>query len=169
VQSLSSLVTAQVQVADVVETELHGFTGSTRTALIVRGDFLLGVDLSRAKFEVLDPAGKSAVVSLPPPTSRSPRVDHARSRVFAVYRDGLWQLIPGERADGVALNAAFRDAQRLVENASRDPALLDKSRRQAEQVVTAFFQGVGWHVTVRWDEGERTTGTARPAPRPSSS
>src|SRR5438132_1571070 len=53
-QPLSSLVTARVDVADVVETTLAGHTGSVRVAILVKGDFLLGTDLSAARFEAVD-------------------------------------------------------------------------------------------------------------------
>src|SRR5690348_15989068 len=39
IQPLSSLVTTRVDVADVVETQLSGYTGSMKAALLVKGDF----------------------------------------------------------------------------------------------------------------------------------
>src|SRR4051794_9918558 len=61
VQILSSLVTARVEVSDVQETRIDGYTGSMRAALLIKGDFLLGTDLSRARFESVEPSARTAV------------------------------------------------------------------------------------------------------------
>ena len=121
-----------------------------RAVLVVKGDLLLGSDLSRARLEAVDPARKTAVLVLPTPAVTSPRVDHERTRLFAVSESGLWQLAPGDAAQTAAVNEAYEQAQRLVAAAGRDPALLDRSRPQAERVLTCFYEALGWHVTVRW-------------------
>src|SRR5258706_6084997 len=94
-QPLSSLVTARVDVADVVETTLAGHTGSVKVAILVKGDFLLGTDLSAARFEAVDVVHRTATLVLPPPAATSARVDHARTRVFAISTNGLWHVVPG--------------------------------------------------------------------------
>jgi hypothetical protein len=150
-QPLSSLVTARVDVADVVETTLAGHTGSVRVAILVKGDFLLGTDLSAARFEHVDVTARTATLVLPPPAATSPRVDHARTRVFAISTNGLWQVVPGgDEAAAAVVNRAYADAQRIVMTAADDRALLDRARRQAESVLRTFFGAVGWTVKIRW-------------------
>ena len=58
--------------------------------------------------------------------------------------------MPGNAAQTAALNEAYEDAQRLVASAGRDPALLNRSRLQTQQVLACFYEAVGWHVTVQW-------------------
>ena len=152
VRQLSTLVTSRVEVADVQVTRIAGHTGGVRAVLVVRGDLLLGIDLSRARLEAVDPSQKKAVLVLPSPAVTSPRVDHERTRLFGVSESGLWQLAPGDAAQTAAVNEAYGQAQRLVAAAGRDPALLDRSRPQAERVLACFYEALGWHVTVRWSE-----------------
>jgi hypothetical protein len=47
-QTLSSLVTQRIEVAEACETTLAGITGSIRAVLLARGDVLLPVDLTGA-------------------------------------------------------------------------------------------------------------------------
>ena len=84
IQPLSSLVTTRVDVADVVEGNLVGYTGAVKAAILVKGDFLLGVDLTQARFDSVDPDRRTATLLLPRPTLASPRVDHSRTRVFGI-------------------------------------------------------------------------------------
>lgn len=150
-QPLSSLVTARVDVADVVETTLAGHTGSVKVAILVKGDFLLGTDLSAARFETVDAVHRTATLLLPPPGVTSPRVDHGRTRVFAISTNGLWQVVPGgDEAAAAVVNRAYADAQRIVTAAADDRTLRDRARRQAESVLRTFFAAVGWTVAIRW-------------------
>lgn len=151
IQPLSSLVSARVEVADVVETTLGGYTGSAKVAILVKGDFLLGTDLSAAWFEEVDAVHHTAVLMLPPPAAASPRVDHERTRVFSINTGGLWQLVPGDEATTAVVNRAYADAQRIVSQAADDKSLLDKARQKAESVLRAFFEALGWTVVIRWE------------------
>jgi hypothetical protein len=153
VQALSCLVTTRVDVADVVETHLDGYTGGVKAALLVKGDFLLGVDLSQVRFESADNAACTAVLLLPQPRVASPRLDHERTKVFAVSQSGLWQIAPGGgQTSGEVVDQGYRDAQRFVAAACDDPAIIARSRQHAEQMLAAFFAAMGWKVSVRWND-----------------
>ena len=150
VRQLASLVTTRVEVADVQETVVEGYTGGMRVALLVRGDFLMGVDLSQAKFESVDASARTATLVLPAPRAASPRVDHARTRLFEVRDEGLWVVVPGDGGRSRVVDRAYGRAQRAVGEAATDPALVQRSKLQAEQVLTAFFGALGWTIRVRW-------------------
>lgn len=150
-QTLSTLVTTRVDVADVQETRIEGQTGGIKAALLVKGDFLVGTDLSHARFEGVNTTARTAVLVLAQPQVTSPRLDHERTRVFAVTETGLWQIAPGEgQASAAIVQRAYRDAQRLVASASADPSVLHRARQQAELVLGSFFAATRWKVTVRW-------------------
>lgn len=150
---LSELTTLRVDVADIVETEIRGITGGTRAAILVKGDVRLGVDLSQAKFESVSEVRRTAVLVLPQPKVSSPRLDHARTRLFAVYDHGLWQIVPGDAAQTAVLNKAYREAQDVVGRAGQDGELVQRAKGQAERVLTTFFDAMGWRVQVRWQRG----------------
>ncbi len=128
VQALASLVTSRVEVSDVVVTRLSGYTGGVEAAVLLRGDFELGVDLSAARFASLDTAHHSAVLVLPQPRASQPRVDHRRSRIVAVREEGLWKIVPGHDADVAVTNLALRDTQQFVADAAADPAVIERAR-----------------------------------------
>jgi len=151
VRQLSSLVVTKVDVADVSTTEIAGFTGGVRAALVVRGDLVIAVDLSKARFESQDPDKRTAVLVLPAPEVSRPRLDQEKTRVFELTRQGLWAVLPGDAGQSTAVNHAYRHAQKVVAAVGADPKLIEKARSDAEETLSAFFQALGWTVTVRWD------------------
>jgi hypothetical protein len=147
---LSTLVTTRVEVADVQESRITGYTGGVRAVLLIKGDLLLGTDLSRARLEAVDPAARTAVLVLSPPAVTSPRVDHERTRLYAVNESGLWRVVPGDAAYAAAVNEAYIEAQHRVADVGEDVSVRDRSRRQAEQVLACFYETLGWRVKARW-------------------
>jgi hypothetical protein len=150
IQSLASLVTTTVAVSDVQLTELRGYSGATRAALLVRGDFQLGTDLSKAALVEIDPEQRHAVLVLQTPLAGQPRVDLKRSRLVALTSEGLWDLLPGTDASAAVTDAVYRDAQQMVERVSREPSYTKQSERQAAEVIGTFFRSISWTVEVRW-------------------
>lgn len=152
VQELSSLVTTKVEVADVVESRLEGVTGGMKAALLVKGDFLLEIDLSRGKFSLVDSTARTAVLQLPQPQASSPRLDHERTKVFAVSESGLWQITPGAgQTSAEVIDHGYLEAQRYLAATGEDPTLMPRARQHAEQVLAAFFRAIGWTVTIQWE------------------
>ena len=151
VRELSALVTTSVDVADVQVTEMRGWTGGIRVALLVKGQYLLGTDLSQSHFDSVDLSKKTAVLVLPAPTATSPRLDHDRTKLYAVTTFGLWDVLPTNQAEVVAVDAAMREAQAsLAAAASNGP--VERARIQAELVLGAFCRAIGWEVTIRWSD-----------------
>jgi hypothetical protein len=162
VRSLATLLTHRVDVADVQRTTLAGYSGGVSAALIVKGDVQVGVDLGRATFESIDHAARRATLVLPPPMVGTPRVDHARTRLWAITHQGLWQVVPGDRAAVSVVNHAYEQAQRMIGTAADRPELIERSRQQAEGVLKTFFAALGWDVTVRWADRNNPTSTSTP-------
>ena len=150
VQSLSSLVTTRVTVSDVQLTQLDGYTGGARAALLVRGDFTLGTDLSQARFTQVNNAAKTVVITLKRPSAGEPRVDLSRTRLISVTTTGLWEVVPDYGAKTVVADNAYRDAQALILRTSSEPIWRDQAMRQAESVIKAFVLSFGWAADVRW-------------------
>ena len=115
IQSLALLTTVRVDVADVRLTELSGYTGSVRAAAIVKGDYSLSTDLSQARFASVDPQRRSAVLVLAEPRVSSPRLDHERTKLFALSSTGLWLLTPGAGPYAEAVNKIYAEAQASID------------------------------------------------------
>jgi hypothetical protein len=152
VRDLSELVTTSVDVADVQLTDLRGWTGGVRVAMLVRGQYWLSTDLSQARFESVDAPNKTAVLVLPPPRATSPRLDHECTKLFAVSPYGVWQIVPSNRAEIAAVNAAMAQAQVSITAAANCGALDAAARGKAEAVVWWFSGAIYWNVTIRWSD-----------------
>jgi hypothetical protein len=152
IQDLSALVTTSVEIADVRLSELHGWTGGVQVALLVRGQYLLGTDLNRGRFEAIDTVAHTAVLVLPTPAVTAPRLDHNRTKVYAIIPYGLWQIVPSDRAEVAAVNQALLEAQQHLADDAHDALLVERSKRQAEAVLSRFFRAIGWDVTIRWSD-----------------
>ena len=149
--ALAELTTLRVDVADAIETEVKGYTGTIKAVLIVKGDVTVGVDLSQAKFLSIDEQARRAVLVLPPPRVQSVRLDHEHSKLVGVFSSGLWTITPGGGvAEAFVVNRAFRDGQRDVAKAADDPGLFERARKNTEQVLGCFFAAMAWRVEIRW-------------------
>ncbi len=150
VRMLSELVTTRLQIGDVQETAIDGYVGGRRVILAVKGDVLIGVDLSQARFESMNRQACTAVLVLPQPRVISARLDHEHTRVAADESEGLWTIVPGDAGRRATVNKAYAEAQAFLAHGGTDADLIAKSRRHAEQVLGSFFTATGWTVTVRW-------------------
>jgi hypothetical protein len=150
---LSQLLTLRIDVVDVLVSRVDGITGGVQLAMLVKGDVALGIDLSQARFEHVDNANCTAVLILPAPQPSCARVDHDRSRLFALTFDGLWAITPGTRDYLAVVDKAMAEAQDLVASAARNNDADERARRHAEVLLGAFFHSIGWDVRIRWTDG----------------
>ena len=158
---LMHLVTTRVYVADVLTGEGAGYRG----VWLIRGDALIGVDLSRAEIVEKDLAARRATVSLPPPAVMQARVDHERTMTWEV-RKTTW--IPWSGDGDFLRDTVMRQAQRLVAAAACSAENVAQSRAAAEAIIRGFYEEVGWQVRIEWRDGRRSSsGGSRHSPDPS--
>ena len=150
VRKLSMLTVTKVDVADVQETTIQGYLGGTQALMLIKGDVLISVDLSRARFESKDEQHRSAVLVLPQPEVMSPRLDQEKTRLFAITKQGLWLIVPEDPSQTAVVNQGYRHAQQAVAQAGSDPRLIDQSRRNTEEAIKCFFGATGWEMELKW-------------------
>ena len=129
----------------------------------MKGDGLLGVDLSRAKIVAKDDTSKRATIELPLPELLTSRVDHSRTQTWQV-RKTAWMPWSG---DGDKLrDQVMREAQKLVAQAATSSEYMAQSKMAAEAIIEAFYWEVGvergnevggW----RWDRSASAVGKVR--------
>ena len=149
-ERLSRLVTSRVSVADVLVGDGEGSRGSW----LIRGDALIGVDLSRAQIVDKDDDGRQAKVQLPLPEVMQARVDHQRTRTWQVSRMA-W--LPWNADQDRLRDAVMLQAQELVAHAAGSAESIQQAKTAAEAIITAFYGEVGWQVRVTW-EGTASAG-----------
>jgi hypothetical protein len=142
-ERLSHLVTTRVAVAYVLVGEGEGCRGSW----LIRGDALIGVDLSRARILEKDDEARWATVRLPPPEVMQSRVDHQRSKTWEVRRM-VW--LPWNANQDQLRDVAMLQAQQLVAQAAGSAESIQQAKMTAEAIITAFYAEIDWQVTVTW-------------------
>ena len=152
IQQLSELVTAKVTIADARETTLSGYLGDVKALLVVRGDALLGPDLSQARIVSCDNSTKVMVIELPRPRLISSRLDHSATRVVSLLNDGLWVIVPGDAGRTAVLNRAYAEAEKAVAEAAVTPETVNEAAEHARHALSAFFGSGGLNVQVRWSD-----------------
>ena len=151
---LARLLTHRAIVVDVVSVSLIGYTGDLRASVIVRGDALLSVDLTKAHIEQVDHEARSLVLVLPRPHVVSARLDHEGTRIVAIESSGLWALMPCDDARAEIIGRAMLVAQDAVMKAASESLVIEEARKRAEVLIVAFFADtLRWTVTVRWADG----------------
>lgn len=148
----SELTTLRVEVSDVLVSRIDGYVGGVSAVLLVKGDVDLNVDLNKAKLKDLDEGRHTAMVVLPPPRVSRPRVDHSRTRLISINKDGLWMITPGSAPYGAVTDKAMAESQALIAGAADGQEVDARSRRHVEDVVASGCRTFGWTVCVEWSD-----------------
>ncbi len=121
----------------------------SRGAWLIRGDSLIAVNLSQASIIKKDDATKQATIQLPQPELLQARVDHERTRTWAVDRM-TW--LPWTAHQDRLRDEVMQQAQRLVAEVAGSQENIDQAKRAAETIICGFYEQVGWQVKVAWKE-----------------
>jgi hypothetical protein len=145
-QRLCHLVTSRVYVADVLTAEGDGYRG----AWLVKGDCMIGIDLSQARIVKKREHDKHAILQFPSPEVLQSRLDHERTKTWEVKRT-TW--IPWRGDQDKLRDCAMLHAQRLIEHVARSPDNITLAKMAAEAAVRGFYAEFGWRVEVVWAGG----------------
>lgn len=158
IRSLANLAVLSVPISDVQVQELSGYTGSVRLILIVKGDVEVGSDLGQTRWTAIDAQQRRATLVLATPVASRPRLDHERTRIFRLEKEGLWKLVPGDGTEAALVDKALLEAQRVVAEASQQPELIEQAKQHCQAVLSRFLAALDWQVLIKWAD--------RPTPVP---
>lgn len=149
IQKLNRLETVSYSVDTVVEGKrtnavLPDLLFGDRLLLVVHGQVVAGVDLSKLKPENVKVSGKSVGIDLPASMLFSTRVDEAKSRVFARTTGLLVPMDPNLETD------TRRTAEIQIQQAAMQDGILDTARANARLSIESLLRGLGFEqITVR--------------------
>ncbi len=149
IQKLNRLETVSYSVDTVVEGKrtnavLPDLLFGDRLLLVVHGQVVAGVDLSKLKPENVKVSGKSVTIDLPASMLFSTRVDEAKSRVFARTTGLLVPMDPNLETD------TRRTAEIQIQQAAMQDGILDTARANARLSIESLLRGLGFEqITVR--------------------
>ncbi len=146
-EMLSDLVTLKVYIADVLISKSNDYQGSW----LVKGDALIGIDLSKAVLNEKDETQRMARIQLPQPRVLIARVDHSKTKTWDV-QTLTWKPSFFREDPRIIRDSAMEQAQLLVEHVASSEEHMNQARKQAEQVIKSFYHLAGWQVSVHWHE-----------------
>lgn len=135
ITALGRLELVRYTFKDVVEHELARMIIPNASAvLIVEGEAVGCIDLSRVKADDLQANGDSLLVRLPQPELCGWKINHDRSRVYDTKYGFLdqSQLVSG----------AYRRAEQQIKQSALQSGILDQTRRNADQLLRPLLEQV---------------------------
>jgi hypothetical protein len=151
VRELADLVTLRVEVTDIHEARIDGYTGGVSVQLLVCGEVEVGCDLMRARLEEVDPRRACAVLVLPDPHVRSARLDHTRTKIARLERNGLWRIVPTDAGERALVERAIREAQASLTLAASERELVARGREHTGRLVGEFARSLNWELRIVWN------------------
>jgi hypothetical protein len=149
IQRLNRLETVSYSVDTVVEGKhtnavLPDLLFGDRLLLVVHGQVVAGVDLSKLKSESVTVSGKSVAVDLPPSQIFTTTIDSSKTKVFARTTGLLVQADPNLETD------TRTSAENQILQAATSDGILDTARANARGSMESLLRGLGFEqVTVR--------------------
>lgn len=129
---------------DVVEQELvRDFLPNPKALLIVQGEAVGCIDLTKITKENLSTKNDTLIIQLPDPELCSFKIDHSRSRIFQTeYAFMNEQLL---------LDEAYKRAEAQIAESALEAGILDQTQENAELVLKPLFETIsGKKVVLRF-------------------
>ncbi len=117
---------------------LPHFLAGDRLLLVVHGEVIAGVDLSKLAADNVKVSGKSVSVQLPPAEIFSTRLDNAKTKVYS--RDTGVFSTPDPNLEG----EVREEAERQLTSAALQDGLLKTAQQNATQTITSLLSGLGF-------------------------
>lgn len=149
IQRLNRLETVSYSVDTVVEGKhtnsvLPDLLFGDRLLLVVHGQVVAGVDLSKLNPDSVHVDGRSVTLDLPPSQVFTTRIDSSKTRVFARTTGLLTQADPNLESE------TRQTAEQQILQAATSDGILDTARSNARGNMESLLHGLGFtQVTVR--------------------
>lgn len=149
IENLGNLEVLKYNIQDIMEyKKIRQWLPNAKTALIVSGEIICCIDLTKLKPENIYTSGDSIRLQLPAPKVCHTKVDHSKSRIYDMQY-GLWEST--EIAD-----AAYRSAEKQLNERAMDLDIESKSRDNAVNLLKPIIEAMGFkHVFITFEQGQR--------------
>lgn len=142
IENIGHLAALKVYISDVLEVDGKGIKG----AWLIKGDALIGADMSGITVDVIDAKEKKAKIRLAPPMVMQPRVDHERTKTYDVDKS----FFTSADAESAIRDDAMKQAQRVIAQVANEQENIEKAKERLEELIKNFYSMVDWDVTVEW-------------------
>ncbi|MDX1565318.1 MAG: DUF4230 domain-containing protein [Phycisphaeraceae bacterium] len=161
IRQMSDLVVAELKISFIHTEKLESGAliglkvGAVKAKFAVRGDVVVSTDLSKARYLKVHPQQQRAVLELPVPEPKRPRVDHERTQVIGYEREGAWTFLPSHRPEEKVTSDGLRKIQRILQQHAQDKQQLyiKQAKQQVLKELGRFYKDLGWDLEVVWTDG----------------
>lgn len=149
IENIGNLEVLKYSIQDIMEyKKVRQWLPNAKTALIVSGEVICCVDLTKLKPENIYTSGDSIRLQLPAPEVCHTKLDHSKSRIYDMQY-GLWEST--EIAD-----AAYRSAEKQLKERAMDLDIETKSRDNAVNLLKPILEAMGFkHILITFEQGHK--------------
>ncbi|MFN4147658.1 MAG: DUF4230 domain-containing protein, partial [Runella sp.] len=135
VQALGKLELVKYNFKDIVEHEqIVQWLPNPRAVLIVQGEAIGCIDLTRLTTSDISSRSDTVVVHLPDPELCSYKIDHTKSKVYNTEYSFM--------QEANLVQEAYQQAEKQIQQAALEMGILDQTKRNAEQILKPVLEKV---------------------------
>ncbi|GAB3930227.1 hypothetical protein GCM10028804_39660 [Larkinella terrae] len=135
VTELGKLELVQYRFKDIVEHQLvREWLPNPKAVLIVEGEAIGCLDLTKIKAEDVTTQGDSLIVHLPDPEICHYKINHNRSRVFNTEYAFL--------EEAQLVNEAYRRAETQIRQSALNSGILEQTRQNADKILKPMLERI---------------------------
>lgn len=137
IESLGNLEVTKYSIQDMMEyKKVRRWLPNAKTALIVSGEVICCVDLTKLKAEDIEVSEKTIRIQLPSPEICHVKIDHSKSRVYNMEY-GLWESTE-------IVDDAYTFAEKQLNEKARQLDMLSQSRDNTVNLLRPILQAMGF-------------------------
>ena len=136
VTAIGKIELVNYQFRDVVESELQKtLLPNSKALLIISGQVIGCIDLTKIKAESLDFEGDSLKIKLPNPEICSNKIDHSQSKVYDV---SLFSLLDQSQL----IDEAYKKAELQISDSALQMGIIDQTKQNADKILKPMFEKI---------------------------
>lgn len=141
IESLGNLEVTKYSIQDMMEyKKVRRWLPNAKTALIVSGEVICCVDLTKLKAEDIEVSEKTIRIQLPSPEICHVKIDHSKSRVYNMEY-GLWESTE-------IVDDAYTFAEKQLNEKARQLDMLSQSRDNTVNLLKPILQAMGFEEVI---------------------
>lgn len=141
IESLGNLEVTKYSIQDMMEyKKVRRWLPNAKTTLIVSGEVICCVDLTKLKAEDIEVSEKTIRIQLPSPEICHVKIDHSKSRVYNMEY-GLWESTE-------IVDDAYTFAEKQLNEKARQLDMLSQSRDNTVNLLKPILQAMGFEEVI---------------------
>ena len=136
VTALGKIELVNYQFRDVVESELQKtLLPNSKALLIISGQVIGCIDLTKLKDESLIFKTDSLLIKLPSPEICSNKIDHSQSKVYDV---SLFSLLDQSQL----IDEAYKKAELQITDSALEMGIINQTKQNADKILKPMFENI---------------------------